>query len=148
MLLLVELTIYIFYCLVSMIILILVSKLWKVTIHGSWVFYLGSWLLTMLSTLSIGLMVGGIVKNSKSASVIACLLYFPMLIFSGTTLPFEVMPETMQRIISVFPMTQGVQLMKATFLGLSVNNTRIPVMVMIAVTIICTGVAVKCFKWE
>lgn len=148
MLLLVELTIYIFYCLVSMIILILVSKLWKVTIHGSWVLYLGSWLLTMLSTLSIGLMVGGIVKNSKSASVIACLLYFPMLIFSGTTLPFEVMPETMQRIISVFPMTQGVQLMKATFLGLSVNNTRIPVMVMIAVTIICTGVAVKCFKWE
>jgi len=47
----------------------------------------------MISTLSIGMMVGGIAKNSKSASVIACLLFFPMLIFSGTTLTFEVMPE-------------------------------------------------------
>ena len=42
--------------------------------------FLGSWLLTMVSTLSIGLMVGGIARNAKSASVIACLLYFPMLI--------------------------------------------------------------------
>ena len=41
----------------------------------------------MVSTLSIGLLVGGIAKNMKSASVIACILYFPMLIFSGTTLP-------------------------------------------------------------
>ncbi len=63
----------------------------------------------MVSTLSIGLLVGGIAKNMKSASVIACILYFPMLIFSGTTLPFEAMPVTMQKIINIFPMTQGIQ---------------------------------------
>ena len=79
---------------------------------------MGSWLLTMVSTLSIGLLVGGIAKNTKSASVIACILYFPMLIFSGATLPFEVIPSAMQKIISIFPLTQGIQLMKATFLGL------------------------------
>lgn len=79
---------------------------------------MGSWLLTMVSTLNIGLLVGGIAKNTKSASVIACILYFPMLIFSGATLPFEVIPSAMQKIISIFPLTQGIQLMKATFLGL------------------------------
>ena len=72
----------------------------------------------MVSTLSIGLLVGGIAKNTKSASVIACILYFPMLIFSGATLPFEIIPSAMQKIISIFPLTQGIQLMKATFLGL------------------------------
>lgn len=148
-LLAVEFLIYIIYCLISMITLIPTAMIfWKVTIHGSWPAFLGSWLLTMISTLSIGMMVGGIAKNAKSASVIACLLYFPMLIFSGTTLPFEVMPEAMQKIVSVFPMTQGIQLMKVTFLGLPVDNIRLPVIVMGTVTMLCTGIAVKCFKWE
>lgn len=102
----------------------------------------------MVSTLSIGLLVGGIAKNMKSASVIACIFYFPMLIFSGTTLPFEVMPVAMQKIISVFPMTQGIQLMKATFLGLPTENVLLPVVVMGAVILICFGISVKCFKWE
>ena len=102
----------------------------------------------MVSTLSIGMMVGGIAKNEKMASVIASALYFPMLIFSGATLPFEVMPGVMQKIVSLFPLTQGIQLMKATSLGQSVEHIWIPVVVMMAVTVICTVVAVKCFTWE
>ena len=145
----VEFTIYVVYCLVSMLTLIPTAMLiWNVRISGSWLAFLGSWLLAMVSTLSIGMMVGGIAKNSKSASVIACILYFPMLIFSGATLPFEVMPAAMQKIISMFPLTQGIQLMKATFLGLPIENVLLPVVVMVMVTIICTGIAVKFFKWE
>lgn len=60
------------------------------------------WALTMLSTLSIGMLVGGVAKDIKQASVIASILYFPMLIFSGTTLPVEVMPPVMQRIVRFF----------------------------------------------
>ena len=148
-LLIVEFTIYVVYCLVSMLTLIPTALLiWNVKINGSWLAFLGSWLLTMVSTLSIGMMVGGIAKNSKIASVIACILYFPMLIFSGATLPFEVMPITMQKIVNVFPMTQGIQLMKSTFLGLPIENALFPIIVMIAVTAICTGISIKFFKWE
>lgn len=148
-LLLVEFTIYVIYCVVSMLTLLLAAMLFcQVKIHGSFLLFLGSWLLTMVSTLSIGLLVGGIAKNMRSASVIACILYFPMLIFSGTTLPFEVMPAPMQKIISVFPITQGIQLMKATFLGAPVENVVVPVAIMCAVILICFGISVKCFKWE
>ncbi|MGN0518670.1 MAG: ABC transporter permease [Acutalibacteraceae bacterium] len=148
-LLIVEFTIYVVYCLVSMLTLIPTSMLiWNVRISGSWLAFLGSWLLTMISTLSIGMMVGGVAKNSKIASVIACILYFPMLIFSGATLPFEVMPEVMQKIVSVFPMTQGIRLMKSTFLGLPTQNAWFSIAVMVAVTVICTGISVKFFKWE
>lgn len=149
MLLFVEFSIYVVYCIVSMITLILAAMLiWNVRINGSIAAFLGSWLLTMISTLSIGMMVGGIAKNSKSAGVIASVLYFPMLIFSGATLPYEVMPPVMQKIVSVFPMTQGIELMKSTFLGLPVENVWLPIAVMLAVTVICTGIAVKFFKWE
>ena len=148
-LLIVEFSIYVMYCLVSMLTLIPTAMLiWNVRINGSWSAFWGSWLLTMVSTLSIGMMVGGVAKNSKSASVIACILYFPMLIFSGATLPFEVMPAAMQKIVSVFPMTQGIGLMKSTFLGLHNQNVWFSVVVMVAVTVICTGIAAKFFKWE
>lgn len=149
MLLAVEFVIYIVYSAVSMLTLLLAASLfWGVSIHGSWLSFLGSWLLTMVSTLSIGMLVGGIAKNAKSASVIACLLYFPMLIFSGATLPLEVMPELMRKIVRIFPMTQGIELMKATFLGLPVGNVWLPITVMCAVTGVCAGIAVKYFRWE
>lgn len=148
-LLLVEFLIYVIYCIVSMLTLFLAAMLfWKIKIHGSFLLFLGSWLLTMVSTLSIGLLVGGIAKNMKSASVIACILYFPMLIFSGATLPFEVMPIIMQKIIGILPLAQGMQLMKAAFLGIPFENALLPVIVMSAVTLICFGISIKCFKWE
>lgn len=149
MLLTVEFLIYVIYSAVSLVTLIPVAMLfWKIEVHGSWLAFIGSWLLTMASTLSIGMMVGGIAKNAKTASMIACILYFPMLIFSGATLPFEVMPKGMQTVVQLFPMTQGIQLMKSTFLGTPLSNVWLPVLVMLAVTIICAGVAIKCFKWE
>lgn len=149
MLLAVEFTIYVVYCIVSKITLSIAGIVfWNIRINGSWASFLGSWLLTMISTLSVGMMVGGIAKNTKTASVIACVLYFPMLIFSGATLPFEVMPDSVQKVVSIFPMTQGIQLMKAAFLGLPVQSPGLPVTVMVIVTIVCTGIAIRFFKWE
>ena len=69
-----------------------VAALVKVRLHGALLPFLGSWLLTMLSTLALGMLVGGVAKDTKQAGVLASILYFPMLIFSGATLPMEVMP--------------------------------------------------------
>lgn len=145
----VELAMYMVYCLVSLVSLAVVAFVfWKVKLHGSLVAFLGSWLLTMISTLSIGMLVGGIAKNSKQAGVIASVLYFPMLIFSGTTLPVEVMPKAMQKLVILFPLTQGITLMKNTFLGLSQGNVLLPMTIMLAVTAVCTGLAIRFFRWE
>ena len=90
MLLGVEFTIYVLYAAVSMALVFPIGAvLWGVRLPGSPAAFLGSWLLTLVSTLSIGMMVGGIAKNEKMASVIACLLYFPMLIFPGPRCPLR-----------------------------------------------------------
>ena len=73
----VELSMYIVYCAVSLLTLSAAALLWGVRLHGSLLAFLGSWLLTMLSTLSIGMLAGGAAKNTKQASVIASSLYFP-----------------------------------------------------------------------
>lgn len=144
----VELAMYIVYCAVSLVTLSVVALLWKVRLHGSLFYFLGSWLLTMLSTLSLGMLVGGVAKNTKQASVLASILYFPMLIFSGTTLPIEVMPQAMQKIVSLFPLTQGITIMKNTFLGVNMGSVLLPVCVMLGLTALCVGLAICFFRWE
>ena len=144
----VELAMYAVYCAVSLATLSLAALLWGVRLRGSLLAFLGSWALTMLSTLSIGMLAGGAAKDMKQASVIASILYFPMLIFSGTTLPLEVMPAAMQKIVSFFPLTQGITMMKNTFLGISTGNVLLPIGVMLGVAALCAILAVRFFRWE
>ncbi len=149
MILFVHLCIYTIYSIVSIILLWLIAGVfWNFRMKGSILIFFGAWLLVLFSILSIGILVGGIAKNSKSASVIASILYFPMLVFSGATLPYEVMPKTMQYIVNFMPLTQGVKLMKAAVLGEPINNVIIPIGVMILIGIICSVCAIKLFKWE
>lgn len=77
----VEMAMYIVYCAASLGTLAIAAIFWKVRLQGSLSYFLGSWLLTMVSTLSVGLLVGGVAKNTKQAGVIASILYFPMLVF-------------------------------------------------------------------
>lgn len=144
----VELSMYIVYCIASLATLAVAAFLWGVRLHGSLLAFFGSWALTMISTLSVGMLVGGVAKDVKQASVIASILYFPMLIFSGTTLPIEVMPLGMQRIVSLFPLTQGITMMKNAFLGINAGSILLPVCVMLGLTALCVGLAIRFFRWE
>lgn len=144
----IELLMYVIYCAVSLATLSVAALLFGVKLHGSLLAFLGSWVLTMLSTLSVGMLAGGIAKNTKQASIIASVLYFQMLVFSGTTLPIEVMPKAMQKVVSFFPLTQGLTMMKNAFLGIGTDSILIPVCVMLGVTALCTVLSVRFFRWE
>lgn len=99
----------------------------------------------MLSTLSIGMMMGGI---ARSVSVIADVLHFPMLIFSKTALPFKVMTEIMQKVIIIFPLSQGIYPMNAAFLSLVVEPFCLLIIIMLCVALTGSGITIKCSKWE
>ncbi len=144
----VTLAMYIVYCAASLATLAAAARIWKVRLHGSVLKFLGSWMLTMLSTLSIGMLVGGVAKNTKQAGVIASILYFPMLVFSGTTLPLEVMPRALRQIVHFFPLTQGIAMMKNAFLGAGTGAALLPAAVMLGVTALCAGLSIRFFRWE
>ena len=145
----VHLCIYTLYSLVSVVILWVMAKLfWNFTMHGSPILFFAGWLFVLLSIFSIGMLVGGIAKNSKTASIIASVLYFPMLVFSGATLPYEVMPDTMQKVVAVFPLTQGIKILKAETLGQPVHNITMSVLLLAVMAVACIGISIKCFKWE
>lgn len=149
MILFVQVAIYTLYAVLSLLLLYLVATLFfGYQFHGSLAVFLGGYLLIIVSMFSIGMMVGGVAPNTKMAGIIASILYFPMLIFSGATLPYEVMPTALQKIADILPLTQGIKLLKSSSLGLPVNNMLIPLIVMSVIAIICIAVSLKCFKWE
>ena len=149
LLLAIQVAIYALYSLVSLALLILVAALFfGFRFPGSWGLFFAAYLLVMLSTFSIGMMVGGLSPNEKIASVAACVLYFPMLIFSGATLPYEIMPVPMQKAAGLMPLTQGIKLLKAAALGQPTDQVWLPVLILGAVFILCCGIALRFFRWE
>ena len=145
----VQVSIYTIYSIASLLLVYVIAKVFfQYEMAGSLLYFTGSYLLVMLSMFSIGMMVGGVAKDMKSASVIASLLYFPMLIFSGATLPYEVMPSALQKVADLLPLTQGIKLIKASTLGLPINDVILPIILMILLSIICIGISIRFFKWE
>ncbi|MFV0400851.1 MAG: ABC transporter permease [Oscillospiraceae bacterium] len=149
MILVVQVVIYAIYAIVSFFAVYTTAALFfGYRFSGALLPFIGAYFLVMASMFSIGIMVGGVAPNSKIAGILASLLYFPMLIFSGATLPYEVMPPILQRIADIMPLTQGIKLIKATSLGLPVESVLLPTIVMVGLAIICTVVAIRFFRWE
>lgn len=145
----VQIVIYALYSIASLILVYAAGAIFfSYQLQGSWPEFLGAYLLVMLSMFSIGLLVGGIAPNTKMASAAASLLYFPMLMFSGATLPYEVMPSALQKAADILPLTQGIKLLKAASLGLPIAGVFIPVIVMIVIAVICVTISIRFFKWE
>ena len=114
---------------------------------GNIMLYAVLWLLTMISMFSIGLMVASLCRTTKSMNVATSLLYFPMLLFSGATIPVEVFPKWFQMIAKLMPLGIGIDLLKSVSLG-CYDNIVVPAITLIAITVLCGTIAVKTFRWE
>lgn len=149
MILAVQVAIYALYSIVSLILVYATATIFfGYQLDGSWLQFLGAYFLVMLSMFSIGMMVGGVAPNVKTAGIITSILYFPMLIFSGATLPYEIMPTTLQKVADFLPLTQGIKLLKAASLGLPIDSVMASVIVMIALAVVCISASIRFFRWE
>ncbi|MBT9775413.1 ABC transporter permease [Clostridium sp. MCC353] len=148
LLLMVQAGVYAGYSLASLILVGLASAFFGVRMQGSWALFLASYILVMISMFSIGMLVGGAAPDVKTAGIAASILYFPMLILSGATLPYEVMPPALQKAADLLPLTQGIKLLKAISLGQPVESVWMPFFLMIAVAVLCGGAAIRFFRWE
>lgn len=116
--------------------------------QGSVLAFIGAFMLVLISIYSIGVLIAGVSSNTKVSNILCSVFYFPMLLFSGATLPYEVMPPVLQRVADVMPLTQGIKLLKATSLGLPIETTAIPLVVMALIAVICIVSSVLFFRWE
>ena len=116
--------------------------------EGSLPAFIGAWFLTMISMFSIGLLVASLCKTSRSMSVATTILYFPMLLFSGATIPYELFPKGVQLVADMMPLGMGIRLMKAAGMGTAVESVLLQIIILILIAVVCSLVAVKTFRWE
>ncbi|OPJ57941.1 ABC transporter permease [Clostridium oryzae] len=116
--------------------------------RGSKLSFILSYFLVMISMYSIGMLMASVCRNIKIANVVCSVVYFPMLLLSGATVPYEIFPKVLQRISDFLPLTQGIKLLKGYSLGLFHQNLILPVIVMLIWTIVGILVSVKTFRWE
>lgn len=149
MLLLVQ---FIVNLLVSVLCLVLVYLVYVIffdfDMRGSFLNFILAYLLVLISIYSIGMMLASVSPNIKTANLLCCVFYFPMFFFSGATLPYEIMPAVLQRASDILPLTQGIKLMKAASLGLTLDHMAFPIILMLTLAVLCILLSIRFFRWE
>ena len=116
--------------------------------EGNPILFIGAFLLVMLSMYSIGMILASLCKTAKIANVVTTFVYFPMLFLSGATIPFELFPDTVQKVCNVLPLTHGIKLLKAVSLNMWSQEIWISVALLIVFTVVGCIISVVSFKWD
>ncbi|WP_234121822.1 ABC transporter permease [Clostridium hydrogenum] len=116
--------------------------------RGSELRFVLAFCLVTISIYSIGGLIASLSPNIKIANLVCNVFYFPMLILSGATIPYEILPSSVKLVSNALPLTQGIKLLKATSLGQPLNNVTFSILFMIIISILCIIISIKTFRWE
>ncbi len=98
---------------------------------------------------AIGLIVASVVNSMAENQILVQLLYLPMLMLSGATVPLNIMPDWLQTVAQFLPATHlylGMQSILVRGEGLAKNWAELGALVL--TTVVALVVAAKLFRWE
>ncbi len=100
------------------------------------------------SILSIGFLIASIVPTARFAQPIGAAILYPMLAVSGLFAPIESLPNALQMVARVTPLTYAVSLLEGIWNGDSWFMHWSDVAALIVVFLLCTALSSKVFRWE
>ncbi len=131
----------------GVLILILASVLFGVSIQGNILLVFGLLLLGVFSFVGLGVVLTSFAKDQETAMMVMMTLMFPMLFLSGVFFPVQQMPWYMQSISKVLPLTYAADaLRKVMVLGAGIPQITTELTVLIAFGVVMTAIAVPVFK--
>lgn len=102
----------------------------------------------ILLFVSMGMLIGMVSKDPESASAIANAIGFPMMFLSGTFFPLEMMPDFLQGVARVLPLTYMSEGMRSTMIYGNEVGALINLAVVLVLGIIFYVVASKLMRWK
>ncbi len=131
----------------GVVILILAILLFGVVIYGSILLVFLLLFLGVFSFVGLGILITSFMENEETASMVMMMFMFPMMFLSGVFFPIQQMPQFMQRIAYVLPLTYATTaLRKVIILGAGVSSIITEIAVMIGFGVVLLAVAVPLFK--
>jgi ABC-2 type transport system permease protein len=131
----------------GVLILVLASILFGVSIQGSILLVFGLLLLGVFSFVGLGVVLTSFARDQETAMMVMMTLMFPMMFLSGVFFPVQQMPWYMQDISKALPLTYAADaLRKVMVLGAGIPEIATELTVLIAFGVIMIAIAVPVFK--
>lgn len=131
----------------GVIVLVLAILLFGVKVYGSLILVLVVVILSVFSFVGLGILVSAIASEQETATQLLFMFQFPMLFLSGVFFPIQQMPQIMQKIAYLLPLTYGVMAMrKVIVLGATLPEIKREVFILLTFGAITLAVSVPAFK--
>lgn len=115
---------------------------------GNPLLLLYGFILSGLSVFAIGLFIASISKTAKIAQTVGMVIGFPMMFLSGASMPIEFMPDTMEKVTKVMPLSYSVSMMRDIWEGAGFADLKGDSLVLLAVAAVFTILTAVTFKWD
>ena len=129
--------------------LLLAKLVFKITVAGSIVQLVLAILIAAFAFIPLGLIIGSVARDIKTAPAITNLLFFPMMFLSGAAVPFFMLPAWLRQVGELLPATYVVELLQGVMVrGDSFAHLLTPIGILLLSGILGFAVNGLLFRWE
>lgn len=105
-------------------------------------------LISTLAILSMGFVIASVVPTARFAQPIGAVLFYPMIALSGLFTPIDALPQGLQVLARLLPMTYIVSLLQGILSGASWSAHLGDLAALALVFAVCTALSARIFRWE
>lgn len=137
------------YLPVPLVMILLSHFLYGMPFPGRWLSLFAMISLGVVAFRSIGLIIASVVNSAQESQILVQLLYFPMLMLSGATIPLSILPGWLQVVAQFIPSTYLITGMQAILGRNETFGQNLGGAAGLLVTAcLATFLSVKLFRWE
>lgn len=133
----------------AFIVLLVGSLFFDTQVNGSWLLLFLFVVLGTLTFMSIGFIIAGLARTPESAGPIAGFISFPMLFVGGVFFPIKNMPEFLQPIVKLLPISHLTTALRQVMnVGAGLTELWFEVLLLSCWLIVAFVISTITFKWE
>lgn len=115
---------------------------------GNFPLFILGYVLVVFAIFGIGMIIASISANTNTTNLLCSIVYFPMLFLSGATVPLEILPNVLVKVLQFLPLAQGISLLETIALSQPVNTRFSSAIFLLVIGGLAIFIATKMFRWE
>jgi ABC-2 type transport system permease protein len=144
-----DVLIYLVMTILGVLLLFLVGKIaYDVQVEGAVLDIVAGISLGTLAFLAVGYVLAGLAPTARAAQVIGMVLFYPMMFLSGSSLPLEMLPNSVRCVSRFLPLTHVVTLVKGLWFGDGWGEHLGEVGILVGLLMVGVAASARTFRWE
>jgi len=141
--------VYFLVTVMGALLLVVAGKIfYNLRFEGNVLYVFFAFVLSVFGFVALGFVIASLARTARSANIIGMVLFFPMIFFSGATIPWQILPKGVKAVARALPMTYVVRLLQGLWFAEPWSKQLTSVAVLAGMLIIGVLVSAKIFRWE